>query len=402
MPTLGSILSNSTLPTPKGYTEGLRLRYSSATQVVVEVGSCRNAADDGNLTLAAETKVAITDTASFAGAGTSGIDATTLSATATTSAGVSVTMSASIYSETAMTAVVRSLTGTASSVGTAVTGSGTKFLSELAVHDVIRSATKGAARVGAIASDTALTLNFAFPGGDASAEAFTAYENLTIWPDTATANDERRVEKISHDGLTVTLHVDCNSNGAGKTAKIGVEVETGWYFPWLVTDGTDTIVLLSTQRTTPHLSGITGKRRIPVVAIRNNSSGNFIEFVCDGYTYRFIRDAEYVLSGGTATTWTTIQAESEIPPTAPMFWIELFELHAQTDSTCTIYVCSQGAAVTHARVDTGAAPSGNQQRGVSTCFLKNAGQAFDYKFEAATTGRLGYIDVKGWMGDFSS
>lgn len=44
----------------KGYIEGLRLRYSSATAVVVEAGSCRDSADAADMVLASEVTPAIT------------------------------------------------------------------------------------------------------------------------------------------------------------------------------------------------------------------------------------------------------------------------------------------------------------------------------------------------------
>jgi len=303
---------------------GLRVAYASATTVTVEAGSAISS--DGKYLLS----LAALSTISIATAGAAlGLDETTLTATCTTSASTSGTMSASIWSETAMTNTVKTLSGTITSVGTALTGSSTKFLSELAVGDVVRSSANGGSRVTAIASDTAATLVAAFPGGDVSGVAATSYENLTFWCDTAQSGDKRAVNTITHNGLTVVWTTASTSNGSGKTAKVGVEVASRWYFPWLVYGSSGTTVILSTQRTRPYsVTGYaTAWRRLR--ARYNLSSGDLRADDQTGppgcpYTVIDAPGAQArVLSAGVATAWTDVDCSAAAPPTANAVWARL-------------------------------------------------------------------------------
>jgi len=352
--TFGNILSSADPPLPKWFIEGLGLEYVSATTINILAGSCRDKANAANMTLAATVTPDITATASFAGAGTHGLDEPSLAATATTHGTATFEPSADIFTETALTSTVRSATGTISTVGTACTGVGTLFLTEISVNDVIRSATKGASRVTAIASNTACTLVAALPGGDCTTEAATFYENMVLWPDTAQAGDKKRVNTITHAGTSVVLASAVTSNGAGRPMKIGSEIASCWYAVWLCTDGTDTIGVLSTQRTAPYLSGVTAKRRVGW--IRNHTSGNIAVGSMDGsgksrtWIYNNVTESSQVLTGGSATSATSVDCSASVPPTSRrvlvrltvntgQYWLHFLErnLPVTTDNSSGLY-----------------------------------------------------------------
>ena len=339
---------------PKWFIEGLGLEYVSATTINILAGSCRDKANAANMTLAATVTPDITATASFAGAGTHGLDEPSLAATATTHGTATLEPSADIFAETALTSTVRSATGTISTVGTACTGVGTSFLTEISVNDVIRSATKGASRVTAIASNTACTLVAALPGGDCTTEAATIYENMVLWPDTAQSGDKKRVNTITHAGTSVVLASAVTSNGAGRPMKIGSEIASCWYAVWLCTDGTDTIGVLSTQRTTPYLSGVTAKRRVGWT--RNHTSGDIAAGSMNGsgksrtWMYNTVVQGSQVLTAGSATSATSVDCSTSVPPTSVrasvrltvntgQYWLFFLErnLPATTDSSSGLF-----------------------------------------------------------------
>jgi len=390
----------------KSFMSGLRVAYASATTITVEAGSAMSSTGKHLLSLAALSTISI----ATAGAAL-GLDETTLTATCTTSASTSGTMSASIWSETAMTNTVRTLSGTIAGAATTITGTSTKFLSECAVGDVIRSATRGARRITAIASDTSLTIVSAFTA-DPSGEAATLYENLTFWCDTAQSGDKRAVNTITHDGLTVTWTTNSTSNGAGKTAKVGVEIVSRWFFPWVVYGSSGTTAILSTQRTRPY--GVTGYttawRRVPVEVL-NDASGNFYSaWRAPGTGPRrrvywtdlnLSAPANRILNAGTATSFTTIDASGAVPPTAVAIGFAAAMLDIKSASGTSNYVSfrSTGTSPTYnwpaqvyCSVNALTAESGS-------VFVEGpipSAGVFDYKVATALTAGAAYIDCQYW------
>lgn len=319
---------------PKGHMEGLRLRYSSATAVIVETGSCRNAADDGDLVLSAEATVSIT-TITDAFADGSGLDRRTLTGTVAQSSGnQNVTGTSTLFktefygghaswATTARSSGGGKLTGTrfATTSGAAtVTGTGTKFLSELAIGDLIEITTGGtyraARRITAIASDTSLTTGTNWSNTDNTDNTAVCIENALFY--TTPTLVQSKVNVITSDTALVSDGVPGATYG-GQTGYVGHETNPAWYFPWLVSDGTDTIVILSTQRTTPFLSGITSKRRIGSVI--NDDAGNLApaKTVTDGNN-RWTLYAEdgdsRMLGAGAQQSWTDVACHARVPPTA--------------------------------------------------------------------------------------
>lgn len=302
---------------PKGYLEGLRLSYSSATALVVGSGSCRDKDDSESLTLAAESTVSVTSV------GALGLDTKTLTATvSTTSSTANATASSSILSEVG----TRSLTGTISSSGTAVTGSGTKFLSEVAVGDLVGTdSTYGFSRVTAISSDTALTLVAALPGGNApSSTAAKAIENATLRFELTTPVN-KRVNTLSAAGTAIVADSNFAATESGKTLKVSAEVASCWFAVWIAKGANGTTALLSTQRTSAYLpSGYDSKsRRIGWV---RNHADNLLPFAQTGAdrtrTYQ-LENAAYnaVVSAGGSTSWTPATCEAYAPPTAQRLYL---------------------------------------------------------------------------------
>lgn len=391
---------------PKGYMTGLRCRYSSATAIVVEAGQARDGADAADITLAAEVTVSITTIDAI-----QGLDEKTATATATTHGTATFEPSASLYAETALSSTVRSLTGTVSTVGTAATGTSTKFLTEIAVGDVIRSATKGASRVAAIASDTALTLVAALPGGDATGEAFTLYENLIV---RIASETPQRVNTISHAGTSVVVPSAWTSSTSGVTIKIGGEIASCWYFPWLVSGGSGTGVILSTQRTTPF--GVTGyttsKRRIPC-AVYNDVSGNLDNFEDTfGGSVRqimWIDDGVHALvSGSQATTETKVETTNGCPPTAKtiVLRVAIFDLQYATTAGYLVAQLRSNRAGTSLfngavgiQCGTTAATRGTNYSSGFPIAVESAG-GLHFLFAQGGTGALSggglYINAMGW------
>ena len=387
--TAGTMALTSDVRATTGHMSGLRVSYVSATSVLVATGKCRDSTDTYDLTLAAEKTPAITT----AGAA-EGLDETTLSATATTSGSTQATMTASLWVETPMTATVRSISGTIAGAATTITGTSTKFLTECAIGDVLRSASAGARRITAIASDTSLTIVSAF-NADPSGTAATLYENLTFWCDTAQAADKRAVDTVSHDGLTITWTTNSTSNGAGKTAKVGVEVVSRWYYPWVVYGGSGTTVILSTQRTRPYgVTGYTTSWRRLNPAVNNNASGdiqNFSASYIGGSCRVWLRFAfpARVLSAGAATSWTAVVCSEYVPPTAALIDICLTTDYVSSNPDLYVADMSSTANFLVLRIPTSAIF-------LPTFYglLANFGQAVQYQLSGA--GGRAYLDIFGW------
>jgi hypothetical protein len=118
------------------------------------------------------------------------------------------------------------------------------------------------------------------------------------------------------------LNVDITASGANGL-DTGSQANSTWYSIWVIYNPTtDTVAgLFSTSTTSPTLpAGYTKKRRVGWV--RNYSLGNFIPFSCTGRgkmrKYASGGNITQPLSGGTATSYTTIDLSDYIPPTSRM------------------------------------------------------------------------------------
>lgn len=131
------------------------------------------------------------------------------------------------------------------------------------------------------------------------------------------------------------ITVSINTSGANGL-DTGTESANSWYYVWMVgkTDGT-VAGLLSLSSSSPTLpSGYTLKRLLPM-AIRNDASSVICPFmVTQGWPFRptvIYTDANtggspyQVLSGGTATSFTSVSTTSMVPPVARacLLWSQL-------------------------------------------------------------------------------
>jgi hypothetical protein len=374
--------------------EGLVCARSSASQITVSKGSCRDKDNTTDIDLAAAVTVDVTV------AGALGIDRKTSAATASTTSGSpTMTTTASIISEL----VTRNGMGTFSTSGTTVTGSGTKFLTELAIGDQIGTdTTYGFARVTAIASDTSATIVAALPGGNApSSTAYKIIENPTVNP--VTAGNQVRINTITAAGTTVVAASNFSSTSSGQTLRLGTEADSVWLFAWVRSGGSGTTVAFSTQRTTPYsITGYDAAHRL-IFSIRNDSTSALMQAyqreVSGSVADTFYEEAEganntALLAGGSATSWTGVSAAAVAPPTARQVYLELMNFKPTNESTIYVRERATGASTTSRNARCSAIAS--SINGVLDLFSVDGAQALDYVFNTAPGSAAGYIRCRGY------
>lgn len=316
------------LALPTRYVSGLVIRYASTTTFTVSAGKARDKSDAANMTLSSLSTADVTTVGALGG------ERKTLSGTsAFTSGSKNVDGTSTTYLSDFGT---RALGVTGTSSGTTMTASAS-VLGLVAVDDLIGHSSKGFFRVTAIASaGTSITLS-ATPGSAFAGEALSVIENPRI--ETA-AGKVYRVDKITADSGAAALLLVNNANGteatntAYSTSKKTNPVDTsdGWRAVWLVSGGSGTSVIVSTQRTTPYCAGSgtfsptgygTSYRRIGWVRI--NSVGNLLPaYYMDGWPTRVadyesktsISDLQLLLNVALTTSWQTVVASTAAPPTS--------------------------------------------------------------------------------------
>lgn len=237
---------------------------------------------------------------------------------------------------------VTSLSGTCSSSGANVTGSGTSFLGmypatpisgswsisgvtaspsagvlgDIHVGDLFGNSANGWGSVTAVATSGVLTLSAWSGGSSISSGQATRIENPTITVGTTNA-------KVT--SITDNTHLTWNTsatNGAGTAYTIGKLNAATFGNVWVATSGTSNVVFLSTQRTEP-LSGITNTypnyRRVGSFTL---SSGNIVNFnqTDVGGNRRYALDVANgtlaPVNGINATVYTDQSCAAFVPPTA--------------------------------------------------------------------------------------
>ena len=217
------------------------------------------------------------------------------------------------------------------------------------------------------------------------------------------ANDiaeTRAVFKItSNTSLQVTSV--WGSTDASTSWKIGTEVTIvdRWYYVWVATDGTNTIGFLSTQRTTPFLAGITGKRLLGAVL---NDSGDITQFSCrtNGRYIEFTDNSiTAYLNGGTATSFTRLgRPDDTVPHIAQWVNVTGVVVVANTEANGVQRYMEWSADGVRVNAEAGTGEVDNAEHGVrcdSTSWVQvQDGGALYYLVSG--TGTTGYLYSRAW------
>lgn len=260
-------------------------------------------------------------------AGAGGADYLTLSGTVTTAISTAITgVGTSFLAE--LDAVAHALSGTVTSAGFVVTGSGTDFTREIAVGDLIGSSAHGRfVYVTAITQDNLLTTSLAL--GAAGATAVKRVENATVTIDRGGGNFDS--ETISHvTSATAMVLRDLTANGA---AGLGIElgglpsgnvIDTIHTYAWVVSGTGGVAAMISSQRTrllNPPATHAADSRRVGVAGVLEgiNQASKSYSCRCQGttrtYQYRETDGSLALVSAFVAGVWTAI-ANIFSPPTA--------------------------------------------------------------------------------------
>ena len=191
----------------------------------------------------------------------------------------------------------------------------------------------------------------------------------------------------SANTLTIELAsatvADLTVSGAGGL-DTGSEAADTWYQVLVIAGTAGVSTLLHAGTGDPTLpSGYTHWRRVGWV--RNDAAGDLLAFAAAGSgrrrRYRWLEDYTNLraLSGGTATTWTTVDCSAFVPPDCR--WGHLWRFAASTQ----ILVSHDGSCCTGGNAPAGAAFVDLQRL--------SASQEVEYKNSAASAS---YIDVYGW------
>jgi len=315
---------------PVGHVRGLRVVRAGNDTVDVETGTARSSTDNYDLTLAAITTATVT-TAHGAGDGLptiNGLDEIGLDNLASGAitcaqgpASTTITTTGSVLPYLGS----RAGSGTIEVVGQDVTGSSTRFLSELAPNDLVGTTAEGWARVISVESDTAATISaVGLPGGAVAAgAAYTIRHQAFVRPGTPAAGVAEEIESVSAAGTTILVGTSA-THGAGSEITVGAVVGTaamsGWLAVWVVSDGTTTGLLLSTQHET-----LLGASEFPYarrVGWARRESSAFLHLYYDENagpsrraTYEETAAVTSVLVSGSALSWTAVSTASLTPRT---------------------------------------------------------------------------------------
>ncbi len=284
---------------PKRFIEGLVVEWASDDTVTVSAGSCRNIANDGDILLAAKTAadVTIKHSASDGLAQINGIDEKGLDNL--TSGSITCSQTTNTVTTTGDISPhlgTHPVTGTITTAGTAVTGSGTLFTEEVAIGDILGSSTTyGWSQVTSVTSDTAIVLTTALPGGNATGIAATVIHNPSIQPGASVTD---RVRSMDATGTSISVNTSSTEAASSPVTIGGVPSDNiavvAWLAVWVIDDGTTSATLLSTQHedllALP--AGYTSKRRVGWTMFGDFQGGAALmadPYYSDGSNYRFCR-----------------------------------------------------------------------------------------------------------------
>ena len=159
-------------------------------------------------------------------------------------------------------------------------------------------------------------------------------------------DDTNTVDMVNSGSITVQIDASAGANALDAGSS---EANDTWYRVYLISGaGVTTAGVLNVDGTPTMPTGYTHKRRIGWV--RNNGSGNLLDFIQTGNGRRRIIDyneakntALILLSGGTATTWTDVVGTALIPSTS-----ENAQFHLMTNAWAAGWTMIRGNALTGA------------------------------------------------------
>jgi hypothetical protein len=394
-------------PVMLGFIYGLQLSYATSTAITVGQaigmnlnGVCGVATDSTGVELMTLAQPATVTVDGHYGTGP-GLtpntgDGFTGPGTVSTS-GTSVTGTSTTFLTSFGTRV---LTGTCSSSITVVTGTGTLFLTQIAVGDLIGNPTAGYARVVSIQSNTTLFLSAAPPNAAFSTSAVNCIEAPMFYTSVAGSS---AVDSISSN--TALGVVASQGTQSGVAYAIGCWLtpansgQQPFIYIWLGTGVNGITVFASTQYTTPF--GIPGHnsyfRRIGTILLYNGAVQYFTQTGLDNERRMDLWLAEVnsapatrLLSGGAATTWTTIQCNTLAPRSA-----QFLQFTAVTSASLQLFLRATGGAGSVAATSNLYGYSSAGGVSTPTSCPCNGAQQIDYVLNAADPDA--YLDFQGFI-----
>lgn len=174
------------------------------------------------------------------------------------------------------------------------------------------------------------------------------HKNLVIIRPTVTTVDIDADSVLVTDGSgrlfatqTVNLTATITTSGANGL-DTGTEASSTWYHLWVIYNGTTVASLMSLSSTAPTMpSGYTFKGYVG--AIRNNGSSDLVAISQKG-VHVSSSGLTAILTSGSATTTTSIDASGAVPTTAKIMNIQLRVDHPTPDTASTIHIYSDSGS----------------------------------------------------------
>jgi hypothetical protein len=278
---------------------------------------------------------------------------------------------------------------------TTITGTGTRFLDDVQINDLI-GVSPTMTRVTAIASDTSLTVSTAVTISAGSTA--TVVENPVFT--TTTDNVQVRVDQITSDtALTTTTS---GTHSTPRSFTIGTNIGSTWINLFVVSGSAGTSIVASTQRTkflNIDAGYATYKRRIGTVRLNGASLLNQYQKEVSP----FVRDVFYeeaaaanntgVLSGGGATSFTSVDVSAAVAPGARNAYATMIFTAPSAQVNGYVRETSQGSATTTRNLEASAANGGSSA--AEALVDVDRTQHIDYVLSAAAGSQFA-INIRGF------
>lgn len=191
--------------------------------------------------------------------------------------------------------------------------------------------------------------------------------------------------------IGVNLTVDITASGANGL-DTGAEASSTWYHLWVISNGITTAGLLSLSDSAPTMpAGYTFKALVG--AVFNNSGDDFRLLHQEGNNV--VSENIEVLTGGTDTTFTSVDLSTAIPTTAKKVHGELsLDISAGGPTAVSGEVASEINGLGKKQIQIGNAPNGNTISSPFSLILSEA-QTLYYLTASSATQDMD-IDISAW------